>query len=322
MTRDILITGGLGYVGGRVAQHLGAVPGLKLRLTSRTPPAASPAWLANGRVVAWHLGSPDVAPLLEGVDTVVHFAALNEIDSARDPVQALQVNGTETVRLLLAAQQAGVRRFIYFSTAHVYGAPLVGNIDERTLPRPVHPYAISHKVAEDFVLAQHDQGKIEGVVFRLSNGFGAPINPDVNRWTLIANDLCRQAVTGRKLVLKSSGLQRRDFVTLDDVARCVERFIDLPKAQLQDGLFNLGGDCVLSMYEMATVIARRCEAILGYLPPIERPSPAPGEAAPDLHYDIRKLQRTGFALAGRVEDEIDATLQLCKQAFGTTDEFI
>lgn len=317
MTREILITGGLGYVGGRVAQHLASVPGLTLQLTSRTPPAAAPAWLTNGRVVAWDAASSDLAPLLDGVDTVVHFAALNEIDSARDPVQALHVNGTETVRLLLAAQQAGVRRFIYFSTAHVYGAPLVGDINEHTLPRPVHPYAISHKVAEDFVLAQHDQGKIEGVVFRLSNGFGAPINPDVNRWTLIANDLCRQAVTSRKLVLKSSGVQRRDFVTLHDVARCVERFIDLPKAQLHDGLFNLGGDCVLSMYEMATVIARRCEAILGFLPAIERPEPALGEAVPDLRYDISKLKAAGFTLEGRVEDEIDATLQLCADAFGT-----
>jgi UDP-glucose 4-epimerase len=317
MNREILITGGLGYVGGRVAQHLASVPDIKLRLTSRTPPAAPPAWLTNGRVVAWDSASPAVGPLLEGVDTVVHFAALNEIDSARDPVQALHVNGTETVRLLLAAQQAGVRRFIYFSTAHVYGAPLVGNIDERTLPRPIHPYAISHKVAEDFVLAQHDQGKIEGVVFRLSNGFGAPTNPDVNRWTLIANDLCRQAVTGRKLVLKSSGLQRRDFVTLDDVARCVAHFIDLPTPQLQDGLFNLGGECVLSMYEMAEAIARRCEAVLGFRPPIERPSPAPGEAAPELRYQISKLKAAGFTLEGRVDDEIDATLLLCAGAFGT-----
>jgi UDP-glucose 4-epimerase len=198
----------------------------------------------------------------------------------------------------------------------VYGAPLAGHIDERTLPRPVHPYAITHKVAEDFVLAARDQGKIEGVVFRLSNGFGAPIDPEVNRWTLIANDLCRQAVSAGKLVLKSSGLQRRDFVTLSDVARCVEQFIEMPATQLQDGLFNLGGECVLNMFELASVVARRCEAVLGFLPPIERPEPAPGETAPDLRYDIAKLKASGFTPSGSVEDEIDATLRLCRDAFG------
>ena len=311
----ILVTGGLGYVGGRVARHLATVPDLQLCLTSRRPPATAPHWLSHGQVVPWDSAAQDPAPLLDGVDTVVHFAALNEIDSARDPVQALQVNGVDTLRLLLAAQQAGVRRFIYFSTAHIYGAPLAGTIDEQTLPRPVHPYAISHKVAEDFVLAQHDQGKIDGVVLRLSNGFGAPIAAEVNRWTLIANDLCRQAVTSGKLTLKSSGLQRRDFVTLSDVARCVEHFIALPKEKLGNGLFNLGGDCVMSMFELTSLIARRCEAVLGFTPPIERPAPGPNETAPDLQYDISKLKTTGFHLLGGVEDEIDATLRLCQQAF-------
>jgi UDP-glucose 4-epimerase len=316
MSQEILITGGLGYVGGRVARHLADRPDLRLRLTSRRPPASLPGWLGNGAVLAWDSGA-DPMPMLEGVDTVVHCAALNEIDSTRDPLLALQVNGNDTVRLLLAAQKAGVRRFIYFSTAHVYGAPLAGNIDETRLARPVHPYAISHRVAEDFVLAAHDQRKLEGVVLRLSNGFGAPVAPEVNRWTLIANDLCRQAASTGKLVLKSSGLQRRDFVTLADVARCVEHFATLPADRLQDGLFNLGGDCVLSMIELAEVVARRCKAVLGFLPPIERVQPVPGETAPGLCYATDKLKSTGFVPAGSVEDEIDATLLLCQQAFGS-----
>lgn len=316
MMRKILVTGGLGYVGGRVARHLATIPDLQLCLTSRRPPAATPDWLPRGHVVEWDSATQDPAPVLDGVDTVVHFAALNEIDSARDPVQALQVNGVDTLRLLLAAQQAGVRRFIYFSTAHIYGAPLAGTIDEKTLPRPVHPYAISHKTAEDFVLAQHDQGKIDGVVFRLSNGFGAPIAAEVNRWTLIANDLCRQAVTNGTLTLKSSGLQRRDFVTLSDVARCVEHAINLPKETLGDGLFNLGGESVLSMYELACLVSQRCEAVLGFAPHVERPAPALGETAPELEYDIKKLKATGFKLLGGMADEIDATLRLCQHAFG------
>lgn len=315
MSRTILITGGLGYVGGRVARHLANLTALDVRLTSRTPPAQLPHWLARGSIVGWDSGQ-DGAAVLAGVDTVVHFAALNEIDSARDPHQALEVNGSDTVRLLAAAERAGVRRFIYFSTAHVYGAPLAGHIDEQRLPRPIHPYAITHKVAEDFVLAAHDKGSIEGVVLRLSNGFGAPVAAQVNRWTLIANDLCRQAVTTRKLVLKSSGIQRRDFVTLEDVAGCVEHFIDLPSAALGDGLFNLGGECVMSMLELTQEIARRCEAVLGFLPPIERPEAAAGERAVVLDYDIGKLKATGFQLRGAMQNEIDATLRLCEASFG------
>lgn len=315
MNKRILITGGLGYVGGRIAQHLATDSGLSLRLTSRRADASKPSWLGNGEIVYCDI-SQDVGYICAGVDTVVHLAALNEIDCAQDALAALEVNGMGTLRLLQAAQAAGVRRFIYFSTAHVYGAPLVGAISEQTVPRPIHPYAITHKVAEDFVLAARDQGKIDGIVLRLSNGFGAPIAAEVNRWTLLVNDLCRQVVSTGKLVLRSNGLQQRDFITLQDAARCVEHFAALPKADCGDGLFNLGGACSRSIYDMTQLVAVRCQAILGFTPPIERVEPQSGELSLALDYSIAKLKATGFALQGRFEDEIDATLRLCKQAFG------
>ncbi len=317
--RKILITGGLGYVGGRIAKHLTADSGLALRLTSRSVNAHKPDWLINGEVAQWDIAADaDLTSLCAGVGTVVHLAALNEIDSANNPVAALEVNGVGSLRLLQAAQAAGVRRFIYFSTAHVYGAPLAGFISEQTLPRPIHPYAITHKVAEDFVLAARDQGKIEGIVLRLSNGFGAPVSAEVNRWTLIVNDLCRQAVTTHKLVLRSSGLQQRDFITLRDAARCVEHFIHLPAQLCGDGLFNLGGECVRSIYQITQLVAARCEVVLGFKPLIERVEPQPGEQAPRLDYSIAKLKATGFSLQGKFEDEIDATLSLCQNAFGNS----
>jgi UDP-glucose 4-epimerase len=209
-----------------------------------------------------------------------------------------------------------VRRFIYFSTAHIYGAPLVGAISEQTVPRPIHPYAITHKVAEDFVLAALDQGKIDGIVLRLSNGFGAPVAAEVNRWTLVVNDLCRQAVSTGKLVLRSNGLQQRDFITLQDTARCVAHFIALPKADCGDGLFNLGGECSRSIYAITQMVAARCQVVLGFTPAIERIEPQPGEQGLELEYSIAKLKASGFSLHNRYEDEIDATLVLCQKAFG------
>ena len=86
----ILITGGLGYVGGRIAKHLAADPELALQLTSRNVNAHKPDWLINGEIVQWDIAADaDLTRLCAGVDTVVHLAALNEIDSANDPVAAL-----------------------------------------------------------------------------------------------------------------------------------------------------------------------------------------------------------------------------------------
>ena len=249
----------------------------------------------------------------EGVDAIVHLAAMNAQACAADPVTALVVNSVGTARLLRAAQWVGVRRFIYVSTGHIYGAPLSGTIDQATLPRPVHPYAISHRAAEDCVLAARNQGLVDGLVLRLSNGFGVPADVGVDAWMLLVNDLCRQAVIQGALTLATSGVQLRDFITLTDVGRGIEFMLGLE--DWGDGLFNIGGEMVLSIYAMAERIARCCDPVLGYTPEIRRPAPSQGESLEPLAYRIDKLKATGFRLASPVDEEIDATLRVCEEAF-------
>jgi len=205
---------------------------------------------------------------------------------------------------------------LYFSTAHVYGAPMTGTIDERTPARPAHPYASSHRVAEEGVLAAHDRGDIDGVVIRLSNGYGAPLWPGVRCWSLVVNDLCRQAVEQGRLVLRSTGVQRRDFVPLTDISRAVVHLMELRRDALDDGLFNLGGDCSWTIYETAQRVAARCEVVLERRVSIERPAPAPGAVSPPLNYCSAKLQATGFELQADADAEIDGTLRACDAWFG------
>ena len=258
-----------------------------------------------------------IAPeLFQGVQGVVHLAALDENRCREDPQAALEVNGLGTLKLLAAARAAGVERFIYLSTAHVYGAPLQGVITEQTLPRPVHPYAISHRVAEDMVLTAQDQGLLTGIVLRLSNGLGPPVRPEVDRWTLLVNDLCRQAVTTGKLLLHSTGKQMRDFVTLLDVCRAVDHLLILPAEKCADGLFNLGGECALTISEMARRIADRCQEVLGVKPQIHLSPSAQDQESNELEYCIDKLKSTGFELHGKIDAEIDDTLVFCREAFG------
>lgn len=85
-----------------------------------------------------HISVQTMGSLCSDIDCVVHLAALNENDCLLDPVRAAGVNTVATLRLLEAAAEADVKRFIYISTAHVYGSPLDGFLDEYTLCRPVH----------------------------------------------------------------------------------------------------------------------------------------------------------------------------------------
>lgn len=321
MSGKTLITGGLGYVGGRVALELFKDKALTLRLGTRRSPSELPSWVKGIKTVPLDISSDEsVEQACKGVRTIVHLAAMNENECVKDPQAALAVNTAGTLRVLQCGQAAGVERFIYLSTAHVYASPLAGVITEESVPRPIHPYAITHKAAEDFVLAAHDTRKLTGIVLRLSNGFGAPADPDVDRWTLLVNDLARQAVLTRKLVLRSSGLSQRDFITLEDVCAAMVHFIALPARNCGNGLFNLGGEASMSVLAMAERISGRCEAVLGFRPVIERPAPSAqessGEGQGALDYRIDKLKSTGFMLKGRFDEELDATLRLCKAAFG------
>ncbi|MBU2538858.1 MAG: SDR family oxidoreductase [Proteobacteria bacterium] len=315
MNQAILITGGFGYLGGRIALAIANETSCQVRLASRKP-CTAPPWLPQAQTVVMDvLDTESLRASLRGVKAVVHLAAVNENESAVNPEKALRVNTLGTLRLLQAAIAAGVERFIYFSTAHIYGAPLEGYISEQVVSRPVHPYAITHRAAEDFVLAAHDERRIRGYVIRLSNGFGAPAYAGVDRWTLLVNDLCRQAVQTRQLVLRSAGLQQRDFITLHDVGRAVCHLLALSRDAGGDGLFNLGGELSMSVWDMAQRIANCCRETLGFDPKIERPVPAPGEEAPSLVYDISKFKQTGFVLEGDIDIEIKQTLRLCESAW-------
>jgi UDP-glucose 4-epimerase len=315
MMRKVLITGGFGYLGGRLAQYLASQEGYEILLGSRRQ-TQPPSWLPQSKVVQTCWDPPQgLEKVCSGVDVIVHLAGMNAQDSAADPAAATKINAVATAHLVQSAIRQKVKRFIYMSTVHVYGSPLTGVITEETKPTPVHPYALSHQAGEDAVLASHQHGEIEGIVIRLANAYGAPVDKDANCWMLLVNDLCRQAAISGRLVLRSAGLQKRDFIPLHDVVRANQHLIELPADKFGSALFNLGGEAPYRIIDLAELIAVRCDVVLGYRPKIERPDSVLGESSPELNYKIDKLKETGFSLNGNIESEIDATLKFCHKKF-------
>ncbi len=247
------------------------------------------------------------------MEWVIHLAALNEWDCVKYPSEAITVNIDQTRIILENSIKNNVEHFIYFSTAHIYGSPLQGSITEESLPCPAHPYAITHKAAEDYVLASDRQHKINPIVIRLSNSFGAPVLPTVNRWTLLANDLCRQAVEKGSMHLSSNGCQYRDFICLEDVEAVVERMILIKK--LKHKIYNLGSGISVRVIDLANSISKTAITVLKKNIPVHRPVDAVDTIEPKLDFSIARLIEEGFIISNDVNLELERLLQFCSDNF-------
>ncbi len=306
------MTGGFGYLGGRLARALARTTDYDVTLMTRR--AVRPAMPESSATLIGVDWTSDVAleRACDGIDAVVHLAGMNATKCAIDPVAALEVNGLSTARLVRTAALQRVARFVYLSTAHVYGAALKGFVDEHTCPEPRHPYATSHRAGEDVVRFAHDTGVISGSVVRLSNSFGAPVDPDADCWSLVANDLCRRAVNSRCMVLRSSGTQRRDFIPVSEACRGIAHLLTVPRSDLGNGVFNVGGSWAPTIIEMAELIATRVETVLGFRPQLARGSDCDSVGDPALEYCSKKLISTGYDVRrGALVEELDQLIAFC-----------
>jgi len=310
----ILITGGLGYIGGRIADFLKRNhPESTIVLGTSREITKTPDWSKSFQIVRLNILDPASIEKTVSNDfhAIIHLAALNEHDSFNDIKSAWETNALGTQSLLSVASEKGIQKFIYFSTFHVYG-DYSGVIAEVSPTNPHHPYAATHRAAEDMVRFYQFYKNMKTLILRLSNGFGYPMDLEVNRWTLVFNDLCRQAMASGEMVLKSSGKQHRDFISLHDVAASVEHFLFAIPNKWEDGLYNLGGNCSLTIANMAKKIASVYEKKYGKPISIQFLGKDNGEVYNPVQFNIEKLKKTGFRLTGNMEKEIEKTLSLCE----------
>ena len=138
-----------------------------------------------------------------------------------------------------------------------------------------------------------------------------------NGWMLLLNDLCSQAIATRRMVLTSSGMQRRDFITLTDACAAIRHLMELPADKLGDGLFNVGGGWAPTIMEMTRHVAARIHAATGHEPEIVVRAVQGHEVPGTLDYQTKKLASTGLRMSGNanIDQEIDGLIQFCLKHF-------
>ncbi|MDF3834013.1 SDR family oxidoreductase [Cupriavidus basilensis] len=211
--RKVLLTGASGYAGAAIQAGLRAC-GLTVLTAGRR---------RNDDVYMDLLRPENLARLAipSDIDALIHMAAANEVMCRQEPVSAYTANVTSTQALLRAAESAGIRRLLYLSTFHVFGAPS-GTLDECTVPAPANDYGMTHWMAEQAFLMQGRRTGAQVCILRASNLFGEPADwGTFDRWTLAPFDFTRQAVTNAAISLLTNGAPVRNYVSLSFLRRSV-----------------------------------------------------------------------------------------------------
>jgi len=265
----ILVTGGAGYIGSHVAKQLrqrGERVVVLDNLSSGFASAVLDAELVIGDVGDRALVDRVLAE--RAIDTVMHFAAHTVVpESVRDPLKYYGNNTCATRSLLAACSSAGVRHFVFSSTAAVYGIPSDGFADEETATVPINPYGTSKLMSETMLRDLGAATPLRHVVLRYFNVAGCDpggrIGQSTPNATLLVKVACEHAV-GKRAELgifgtdypTPDGTGVRDYIHVEDLARAHLGALD----HLRDGgeslLLNCGYGHGYSVREVIDAVAR------------------------------------------------------------------
>jgi len=155
--------------------------------------------------------------LLQSVAAVVHLAAKPSVDFANEhPLEALDANVGDTLRVLLAAAEAGVPRLVSASSNAAAGN-IVGPVHERVLPQPASVYGATKTASEAFCSAVTESYGLDAVSLRFSNAYG----PWSDHKQSAVHLFVRRALAGEPVTIFGDGEQTRDFIYVEDIARCI-----------------------------------------------------------------------------------------------------
>lgn len=260
----ILVTGGAGFIGSGIVRALAAA-GRRVAVLddlSGGDPASLPEGVTLVRADVRDPAAADEVARL-GPEEVVHAAAqVSVAASIEDPARDSAVNVAGTANVLAGARRAGARRFVFLSS----GGAIYGECDgatEQTLPRPVSYYGAHKYLAERYV----EFSGLSYTVARLANVYGPGQRSDLEGGVIAI--FLQRLRDGEPVTMHGDGLQRRDFVHLDDVVSAVQAMLNSSK----NGTYNVGTGEATSVRELLCKTGRAVGAPVS----VRRAPPRPGD---------------------------------------------
>jgi len=269
---NLLITGGAGYIGSHVARQL-SEQGDSVTVFDNLSTGSREALLYSEKLI--HADLADEKALTEAVsngrfDAVLHFAASIVVpESVSDPLKYYSNNTANTLKLIKACVDYGINKFVFSSTAAVYGMPSSGYADETAPPAPMNPYGASKLMSEQILRDTSLAHGLKYVVLRYFNVAGADPLLRMGQRTPNATHLikvCCQAALGLRDRVEIFGVDYptkdgtgvRDYIHVEDLASAHLAALSYLNDGGESSIFNVGygeGSTVREVIEMVKKVS-------------------------------------------------------------------
>lgn len=302
-----LVTGGAGFIGSHLVDALTAAAhrvrvfdNFDTGLASNLAHVAPAPEIVRGCLT----DAAAVARAVEGCEVVFHLGALASVaKSVEDPPLNHAVNATGTLHVLDAARKAGVRRVVYAGSASAYGgADDPAGQGEDTPLCALSPYAAAKLAGEFYCQSFAASYGLETVRLRFFNVFGPRQRPDSPYSGVIAI-FASMLAAGRVPTIHGDGLQSRDFVAVEDVARALVLAADAPG--VSGRVYNVGTGGSVTLLQLLDALNR----VLGTA---VVPTHGPARAG-DIRHSRAKIDRIaadlGYAPRVAFEDGLRRTVE-------------
>ena len=249
-----IVTGGAGFIGSHIVDELVK---MGVQVTIIDDFSTGKVENVNPAAYCWKqdlatVNIDDLTQFMEHVDTVFHLAALARVQpSIEQPIPYHDANVTGTHNLLVAAADAGVKRFIFSSSSSVYGDAKVPTSEDHVL-NPISPYALHKLIGEQYCKLFSTLYDIDTVSLRYFNVYGDRMALD-GAYRLAIPIFATQIKEGKPCTINNDGNQKRDYTYVGDV---VTANIMCAKSlkEFKGDVYNVGNGDNVSVNELVDMM--------------------------------------------------------------------
>jgi len=258
-----LVTGGAGFIGSHLVDRLLA-EGFEVTVLDNFSSGRMRNISRHKDLRKFHLVQGDVRDVgvvkkvAEDVDAVFHEAALVDVAlSMRNPLLFNDVNVLGTLNLLDAFLDSNVKRFIFASSAAVYGNSKPAKKSENMRLAPISPYGVSKLAAENYIRVFNEIYGLETVSLRYFNVYG-PRQGLASSYSGVITAFIGRLLNRQAPIIYGDGNQTRDFVHVDDVVSA--NMLALESKNAVGEMFNVASGTAITVYELARILRRITDA--------------------------------------------------------------